>query len=68
MNTLRGLKKAGKSILIVHHDLSKVPHYFDQVLLLNKEVIGFGPTKETFTKSNLKQAYGDRLFFNGGDL
>ena len=68
MNTLRGLKKAGKSILIVHHDLSKVPHYFDQVLLLNKEVIAFGPTKESFTKANLKQAYGDRLFFNGGDL
>ena len=68
MNTLRDLKKAGKTILIVHHDLGKVAHYFDQVLLLNKELIAFGPTKETFTKANLKQAYGDRLFFNGGDL
>ena len=68
MNTLRGLKKAGKTVLIVHHDLGKVPHYFDQVLLLNKELIAFGPTKETFNQANLKQAYGDRLFFNGGDL
>ena len=68
MNTLRDLKKAGKTILIVHHDLGKVPHYFDQVLLLNKELIAFGPTKETFNQANLKQAYGDRLFFNGGDL
>ena len=68
MNTLIDLKKAGKTVLIVHHDLGKVPHYFDQVLLLNKELIAFGPTKETFTKANLKQAYGDRLFFNGGDL
>ena len=68
MNTLRNLKKAGKTILIVHHDLGKVAHYFDQVLLLNKELIALGPTKETFTKDNLKQAYGDRLFFNGGDL
>ena len=68
MNTLRNLKKAGKTILIVHHDLGKVAHYFDQVLLLNKELIAFGPTKETFTQANLKQAYGDRLFFNGGDL
>ena len=68
MNTLRDLKKAGKTVLIVHHDLGKVAHYFDQVLLLNKELIAFGPTKETFTKANLKQAYGDRLFFNGGDL
>ena len=68
MNTLRDLKKAGKTILIVHHDLSKVAHYFDQVLILNKELIAFGSTKETFTQANLKQAYGDRLFFNGGDL
>ena len=68
MNTLRELKKAGKTVLIVHHDLGKVAHYFDQVLLLNKELIAFGPTKETFTQANLKQAYGDRLFFNGGDL
>lgn len=68
MNTLRDLKKSGKTILIVHHDLSKVPLYFDHVLLLNKEIIAFGPTKETFTQANLKQAYGNRLFFNGGDL
>ena len=68
MNTLRDLKKAGKTVLIVHHDLSKVPHYFDQVLLVNREVIAFGPTKETFTEANLKEAYGNRLFFNGGDL
>ena len=68
MNTLRDLKKSGKTVLIVHHDLGKVPHYFDQVLLLNKELIAFGPTKETFNQANLKQAYGDRLFFNGGDL
>ena len=68
MNTLRDLKKAGKTVLIVHHDLSKVSHYFDQVLLVNREVIAFGPTKETFTEANLKEAYVNRLFFNGGDL
>ena len=68
MNTLRDLKKAGKTVLIVHHDLSKVSHYFDQVLLVNREVIAFGPPKETFTETNLKEASGNRLFFNGGDL
>ncbi len=68
MNTLRDLKKAGKTVLIVHHDLSKVPHYFDQILLLNREMVAFGPIKETFTEANLRQAYGNRLFFDGGDL
>lgn len=61
MTTLRNLKKLGKTILIVHHDLSKVKNYFDQVLLLNREVIAFGETAQTFTKENLKATYGENL-------
>ena len=67
METLRQLRKAGKTILIVHHDLSKVVAYFDQVLLLNKEVIAFGSTESTFTKENMQKTYGSQLFMNGGD-
>ena len=68
MNTLRNLKAAGKTILIVHHDLSKVRHYFDQVLLLNQELIAFGDIASTFTEDNLRKAYGDALFFKGDTL
>ena len=67
MATLRQLRKAGKTILIVHHDLSKVVAYFDQVLLLNKGVIAFGSTESTFTKENMQETYGSQLFMNGGD-
>ena len=57
MGTLRRLKEEGKTILIVHHDLSKVTAYFDQVLLFNKRVIAFGPTEATFTKENMQKTY-----------
>ena len=66
MQTLQTLKKEGKTILIVHHDLSKVPAYFDQVLLLHRKLIAFGKTEETFTKENLHAAYGHELFIGGG--
>lgn len=66
METLRQLRKAGKTILIVHHDLSKVVAYFDQVLLLNKKVVAFGSTESTFTKENMQKTYGSQLFMNGG--
>ena len=66
MKTLRQLRKDGKTILIVHHDLSKVVAYFDQVLLLNKKVVAFGSTESTFTKENMQPTYGSQLFRNGG--
>ena len=66
MQTLKTLKKEGKTILIVHHDLSKVPAYFDQVLLLHRKLISFGKTEETFTKENLHATYGHELFIGGG--
>ena len=66
METLRHLKKEGKTILIVHHDLSKVTSYFDQVLRLHKKLIAFGPTESTFTRENMEQTYGPQIFMNGG--
>ena len=65
MNTLRELKKQGKLILIVHHDLSKVPHYFDQVILLNRKLIASGPTNLIFNEDNLRKTYGNSLFYKG---
>ena len=66
MNTIRKLRDNGHTILIVHHDLRKVHAYFDEVLLLNKKLISYGSTKETFTRENLTNTYGTDLFFMGG--
>ena len=67
MELLRSLKQKGKTIFIVHHDLSKVSDYFDEILLLKQKKIAYGPVKEVFTSQYLKEAYGDYLFI-GGDL
>ncbi|MDM5145484.1 Vitamin B12 import ATP-binding protein BtuD [Lactococcus lactis] len=62
MDILSDLKHQGKTILIVHHDLSKVKEYFDELIILNKEIIAYGKVKESFTHENLKKAYGDNIF------
>src|SRR5699024_2423215 len=36
---LQNLRDEGKTVLVVHHDLSKVEAYFDELILLNKEII-----------------------------
>src|SRR5262249_15316092 len=43
VDVLRGLRDAGKTALVVHHDLQTVPEYFDDVLLLNMRLVAAGP-------------------------
>lgn len=62
---LNDLKKQGKTVLVVHHDLATVQEYFDWLLLLNVEPVAFGPTEEVFTSSLLQQTYGGKLTFLG---
>jgi manganese/zinc/iron transport system ATP- binding protein len=58
---LQNLRAAGKTCVVVHHDLQTVPDYFDHTLLLNMRVVAFGPTADVFTKENLQKTYGGKL-------
>lgn len=61
---LKDLARKGKTIVIVHHDLSKVEDYFDQLILLNKHLIGQGPVSEVFTTDYLREAYGEMIILD----
>jgi len=61
ISVLRTLRDAGKTILVVHHDLQTVATYFDHVMMLNMRVIVIGPTDKVFTEENLRKTYGGRL-------
>lgn len=61
ISILQKLADDGKSILVVHHDLSTVEKYFDKVILLNQRLIAYGDTKSTFTQENISKAYGSQL-------
>jgi len=60
---LQRLRAAGKTLLVVHHDLQTVPEYFDQVMLLNVRRIAAGPVADVFTDENLRLTYGGRVPF-----
>ena len=55
---LKELKKQGKTVIVVHHDLRTVKDYFDWVTLINLQVVACGPVEEVFTDENLRRAYG----------
>jgi manganese/zinc/iron transport system ATP- binding protein len=60
---LKELRAAGKSVVVVHHDLQTVAEYFDWVMLLNVRRIAAGPVGVVFTEENLRRAYGGRVGF-----
>ncbi len=59
---LRELRDQGKLIIASHHDLATVGEIFDEVLLLNGELIASGPVAEVFTEENIRRTYSTRIF------
>jgi len=58
---LSDLRAAGKTVIVIHHDLHTVREYFDWVLLLNMRMVAFGKTEDVFTQDNLRKTYGGKL-------
>ncbi len=54
---LRELKSSGKSIFIVHHDVTTLRDYFDEVILLNTSLIAHGPVEDVLTEENMERTY-----------
>ena len=65
LDTLKGQKVA---VMISMHDLRLAAEQFEQVMLLNKELLGFGPPEEVFTRELLLKAYQGHLHFVEGDF
>ena len=53
---LKELKREGKTLLIVHHDLNTVQQYFDWVVLLNTCLIASGSVSEVFDGEHIQRA------------
>ncbi|MBE2269211.1 MAG: metal ABC transporter ATP-binding protein [Anaerolinea sp.] len=61
IDVLKGLQAAGRTVVVVHHDLETVPEYFDHVLLLNVQAVASGTVGQVFNQQNLHRAYGGRM-------
>ncbi len=56
------LKAQQKTLLVISHDLSETLANYDQLLLLNKSAIAFGPTQSVLTNENINQTYNRNPF------
>jgi len=60
---LHELADAGKIVLVVHHDLGQSILNFDDLILLNRELVAHGARQEVLNADNLQRAYGGQVAF-----
>lgn len=57
------LAATGKTVLVVNHDLGESITHFDDLILLNCELIATGSRQEVLTEQNLMSAYGGKVMY-----
>lgn len=63
ISLLQDLRKRGKTVIVVHHDLETLKAYYDWAMLLNVRRVALGPVSKVVTPKNLEQTYGGRAPF-----
>ena len=56
------LRGSGKLLIVSHHNLVDARELFDHVLILNGELVAFGPTDQTLISENIDRAFSTRIF------
>jgi len=59
-------KKSNVTVIVATHDLNMAAKNFENILLLNKEIIAYGSSSEVFTQKNLNSAFGSHILFLNG--
>lgn len=67
LQILATLKEEQVTVMISMHDLRLAAEQFEQVMLLNRELLGFGRPEDVFTRELLLQAYQGHLHFVEGE-
>lgn len=58
IDTFKELRDLGKTIFVVHHDLTTIHEYFDWIVLLKQRLVSYGSVQSALTPEHLKSAYG----------
>ena len=55
---LDSLAAEGRLVIASHHDLNTAADIFDAILLMNRELVAFGPPGEVLAPSRIRETYG----------
>jgi manganese/iron transport system ATP-binding protein len=66
LSLLGELQQRQVTVMVATHDLEQARYYFDRILLLNHQMIAFGPAAEVLQPEKLLQAYGGKVHVVNG--
>jgi len=61
LDVLEQAKSAGKTLVVVHHDLTTAAEYFDQLILIKQRLYAYGPPSVVLREDLLSEVYEGRL-------
>jgi manganese/iron transport system ATP-binding protein/manganese/zinc/iron transport system ATP- binding protein len=61
LEVLERARAAGKTLVVVHHDLTTAAEYFDKLILLKQRLYAYGPPQAVLQEDLLSQVYDGRL-------
>ncbi len=61
LDVLERAKQSGKTLVVVHHDLSTAAEYFDKLILIKQRMYAFGTPQMVLNEELLSSVYEGRL-------
>lgn len=61
LEVLERAKQSGKTLVVVHHDLSTAAEYFDKLILIKQRLYAYGPPGLVLKEDLLSKVYEGRL-------
>ena len=66
--TLRNLTEEGRLVIASHHDMDTVRDIYDEVLLLRRRAVAFGPVAQVFTEGLLDETFKTETSEDGKEV
>lgn len=61
LGVLKEQRERGRTVIAVHHDLTKVREHFSHAVLMNRQLIDYGETSSVFRADTIGRAYEANL-------
>jgi ABC-type Mn2+/Zn2+ transport system ATPase subunit len=61
LDVLEEAKKAGRTLVVVHHDLATAAEYFDRLMLIKQRLYAYGPPEAVLREDLLSEVYEGRM-------